>query len=157
MEDIAHRTVVQDHHLAQIGFHGAQVFDVRAIAERAVLPVVAGLEVLPLLLEPVDHGVRVLLNTRRENNKFIPLADLAQEVITVRSLVYIVQDGVLRPQRGLRPTRCQSGGHGHRELHLNHVAAGHAATLGERVDESLVEIQNQGLLRELGIARGGCI
>lgn len=157
VENIAHRTVVQDHHFAQIGFYRTEIFDVRPVAQRAVLSVVPRLEVLALLLEPVDYRIGILLNTSREDDKFIPLADLPQELIAVRALVDVVQDRVLRCQRGLRPVGCQGSGHGHGKLNLHHVAAGHASALGERVDEGLIEIQHQGLLGELGIARSRCV
>lgn len=157
MENIAHRAIVQNHHFAQIWLDRAEVFDVRPVAQRAVLPVVTALKVLALLLEPVDHRVGVLLDTSREDDEFIPLADLAQEFVAVWTLVNIVQNGMLRSQYGLRPAGCQGRCHGHGKFDFNHVATGHAAALGKRVNECLIEIQHQGLLRKLGGARRSCI
>lgn len=129
MEDIAHRAIVQNHHFAQIWLYRAEVFDVRPVAQRAVLPVVPALEVLALLLEPVDHRVGILLNTSCEDDEFIPLGNLAQEFVAVWALVNIVQNGMLRSQRRLRPAGCQGSCHGHGEFDFNHVATGHAAAL----------------------------
>lgn len=114
MKDVAHWAIVQDHHFTEIRLHRAKVFDVCPIAERAVLSIVAGLEVLALLLEPVDHGIRVFLYTRGENHKLVPLANLAQEIVTVGSLMHIVQNRMLRSKSGLRATGSQRSGHGHR-------------------------------------------
>lgn len=48
------------------------------------------MEVFPFLLEPVDDRVGILLNAGREDDELIPLADFAQELIAVWSLMDIV-------------------------------------------------------------------
>lgn len=76
MEHVAQRAIVQNDNLAQIRLHRAQVLDERALSERAVLPVVACGKELPFRLEPVDDGVGVLLDRRREDHQVVPLAYL---------------------------------------------------------------------------------
>lgn len=72
MEDVAHRTVVQDHDFAKIRLHLSEVFDVCAVAESAVLTVVSAGKVLALDFQPVDDWIGVLLNRGRENNQIVP-------------------------------------------------------------------------------------
>lgn len=76
MENITHRTVVQNHDFAQIGLDLAQILDVGAVAEGAVLTVVSAAEVLALALEPVDDGVGVFLDGSGEDYEVVPFADL---------------------------------------------------------------------------------
>ena len=85
MEDVAHWTVVKDHHLTQVWFNLAQILDVNAVAERTMLPIISCAEVSSLLFEVVDHRVGILLNRCREDNEVIPLADLRRAVLGLRS------------------------------------------------------------------------
>lgn len=48
MEDVAHRTVVQNHDLAEIRLHLGEILDVCAVAEGAMLTVVTTSKVLAL-------------------------------------------------------------------------------------------------------------
>ena len=65
-----------------------------------MLSIIPSLEELTLLFQPVDHGVRILLNAGRENDEFVPLAYLAEEFVAVGTLVNVVEDGVLRSNDG---------------------------------------------------------
>ena len=76
VKNVAHRAIVQDHDLAQVRLDLRQVLDVRAVAVRAVLPVVAAREVGALALEPVDDRVGVLLHRGGEDDEVEPFADL---------------------------------------------------------------------------------
>ena len=67
MEDVAHRAVVQDHDLAKIRLDLAQVFDVRTVAERAMLSIISPAEVLSLSFKPVDDRICVLLDRGGED------------------------------------------------------------------------------------------
>jgi len=66
----------------------------------------------------------------------------AQEVIAIRSLVDVVENWVLRPNRCLpacpNQRRVQS--------HFHHVAGTHTSALGHAVDQRLVEVENERLL-----------
>lgn len=62
VKDVAHGTVVQDHDFAKIRLDLGEILDVCAIAESAVLAVVAAGKVLALDLQPVNDGVGVLLD-----------------------------------------------------------------------------------------------
>lgn len=90
MEDVAHWAVVQDHDLAQVWFHRTKVLDVGSVPQGAVLSVISALEELSFLLKPVDDRVCILLNTGREDNEFVPLAHLAEKLVTIRSLMDII-------------------------------------------------------------------
>jgi len=92
MENVRHGRVVKDHHAAKVRLDLRQVFDIRAVAVRAVLAVVAAGEVLALSLEPVDYRVCVLLHRSREDYEVVPFAYFAQELVTVWALVDVVQD-----------------------------------------------------------------
>ena len=140
MKHVAQRAIIQNHDPAQIRLDGAEVLDEGAMAEGAVLAVVAGREVLALGLEPVDDGVGVLLHRRREDNQVEPLADAPQELVAVGALVHVVQDRVLRPGRRRRALVCRV------EPHLDHVPGAHAPALGHAVDQRLVEVEDQRLL-----------
>ena len=76
MEYIAHRTVVENHDFAQIGFDLCQVLDVCAIAERAVLAVVSAAKVFSFAFDPVNDGICVLLHGCSKDYKIVPFADL---------------------------------------------------------------------------------
>jgi len=73
VEYIAHRAVVQDHDLAEIGLHLGQILDVGPVAEGAVLAVVAAAEVRAFSLEPVDYWVGVFLHGCGEDDEAVPL------------------------------------------------------------------------------------
>ena len=77
MEHVTQRAIVQDHNLAQIGLHRAEILDECSLSVCAVLPVIPPREELPLLFEPVDNGVRILLDRRREDDKVEPFAYLS--------------------------------------------------------------------------------
>ena len=96
VEDVAHRTVVQNSYAAQIRLNAAQILDVRAITECAVLAVIAALEELAFLLEPVDDRVGIFLNTGGEDDQLEPLTYLTQKLIAVWPLVHVVKDRMLR-------------------------------------------------------------
>lgn len=76
VKDVAHRTVVQDHDLAEVRLDLSKILDVCAIAESAVLAVVAASKVFALDLQPVNDRVGVLLDRGCEDNKVVPLRDL---------------------------------------------------------------------------------
>ena len=90
VKDVRYWTIVQNDDLAQIRLDAAQVLDVRAVAKGAVLPVEATSEVLLLLLQPINNWVGILLDGSCEDDYFVPLADFLQELVAVRSLVYVV-------------------------------------------------------------------
>ena len=142
VKDITHRTVIQDHHFTQIRLDRAQVLDVSSVSEGAMLAIVSANEELPLLLQPVDDWIRVLLYGCGEDDELVPFADFAQELVAVRSFVDVVEDWMLRAERGA------AGAYGDVELYLDHVAGGHAAAFGERVDQGFVEVDDEGLLLE---------
>ena len=85
MKHIAQRAIIEDHDLAEVGLDGAEVLDERAVSEGAVLSVVPRREELALRLQPVDHGIRVLLHRRREHHQVEPLADLREKSIISQS------------------------------------------------------------------------
>jgi hypothetical protein len=68
MEDVAHWTVVQDHDPAKIRLNRAEIFDISAVSEGTMLPVVPGLEVFPLLFQPVDDWIGIFLHTCGKDN-----------------------------------------------------------------------------------------
>jgi hypothetical protein len=78
VENIAHGAVVENHDFAEVGLDLGEVFDVCAIAERAVLAVVSSCKVLALHLEPVDDGVGVFLHRRGEDDEVVPLGYLVE-------------------------------------------------------------------------------
>jgi hypothetical protein len=107
VKDVAHGTVVQDHDFAEVRLNLSKVLDVCAIAESAVLAVVAASKVLALDLQPVNDRIGVLLDRGREDNKIVPFRDLTllsaphldhhkvashllQKLIAERSLVNVV-------------------------------------------------------------------
>lgn len=61
MEYIAHRTVVENHDFAQIGFDLCQVLDVCAIAKSAMLTIVSAAEIFTFAFQPVDDRICVFL------------------------------------------------------------------------------------------------
>lgn len=135
MEQIAQWAIVQNHDLAQIRLNRTQVFDIRSLSICAVLSIVSCREKLPFGLKPVDYRVGILLNRSSKNNQVEPLAYSAEKLVTIRSLVYPVQDWMLR--NAVLPTHSQSRSV---ELDFNHVAAVHSSPLGHAVDERLVKI-----------------
>lgn len=100
MKNIAHRTIIQDHHLAQVRLYGTEVLDIGAIPKCTVLPIISTMEVLAFLLEPVDDGICIFLDTSGKYDQFIPFAHFAEKVVAMRAFMDVVQDGVLRPNRG---------------------------------------------------------
>ncbi len=73
---ITRRTIVHNNDLAEIGFNGTQVLDVIASTKGTVLTIVASDEVFPILLEPVDDRIGVLLHRGCEDDEFVPFAYL---------------------------------------------------------------------------------
>lgn len=143
MEQIAQRAIVENHNLAKIRLHRTQVLDIRSLPICAVLTVVAGRKELALRLEPVNDGVRVLLDGCGEYNQVVPLADAPQKLVAVGSLVDPVQDGVL----GHACVAAAAEAERRRvKTDLDHVAAVQPAAFGHAVNQCLVEIQNQSLL-----------
>lgn len=76
MENIAHGAVVEDHDFTQIRFDLSQIFDICAIAKRAVLAVVSAAKVLAFAFDPVNDGVCVLLHGCSKDYEIIPFANL---------------------------------------------------------------------------------
>lgn len=76
VKDVAHGTVVQYHDFAKVRLDLSEILDICAIAESAMLAVVAASKVFALDLQPVNDRVSVLLNRGREDNKIVPLRDL---------------------------------------------------------------------------------
>ena len=148
MKKVAHGTVIQNDHLAQIWLNAAQVLDIRSIPERAVLPVISSHKEFPLQFEPVNDRIRIFLHRGGENDQFVPLAHFAEEFVAMRALMDIVQDRVLRPNhRGRLSSMQRAEGDGRVQLDFDHVARRHAATFGERVNQSFVEVDDERLLR----------
>ena len=129
MKYVTHWTIIQNHNFAQIRFNARQVLDVRPIPKRTVLAIVPTNEKFPLLFQPVNHRICVLLNASRKHDELVPLADFAEEVIAMWALVYIIQDRMLRSQ-----CSTSAEANGTIELDFDHVARGHATTLGKGVD-----------------------
>lgn len=76
VKNVAHGTVVQDHDFAEVRLDLSKILDVCAIAESAVLAIVAASKVLALDLQPVNDRVGVLLDRGCEDNKIVPFRDL---------------------------------------------------------------------------------
>lgn len=142
VKHVTQRAIIQDHNLAQIRLHRTEVLDESAMAKRAVLSIVPGREVPTLSLQPVDHGVGILLHRRRKHHQVEPLADPSQELVAVRPLVDVIQDWVLWPDRGLPPGALV----GCVEADLDHVPGAHAAALRHAVDQGFVEVEDERLL-----------
>jgi hypothetical protein len=100
MENIAHRTIVQDSHPAQIRLNTTKIFDVCSVPKGAMLSIVSTLEEFPFLLQPIDDRVGVLLHAGGEDNELVPLADFAEELVTVGAFVDVVENRVLRANYG---------------------------------------------------------
>lgn len=92
MENIADGRIIQDNHFTEIRLNSTQILDVAAISERAMLSVVPSGKVLFLLLQPVDHGICIFLDGCSESDYFVPFANFAEELITMRTLVNVVED-----------------------------------------------------------------
>jgi hypothetical protein len=80
VEDVTCGGVVDDHNLAQVRLHGSEVFDIRPVAVGAVLAVIPAFEIFTVLLEPVYHGIRVLLDRGGEDDEVVPFRDLLQDL-----------------------------------------------------------------------------
>jgi hypothetical protein len=76
MKGIAGRAVVNNHYTAEVRLDGADVFDVVAPAQRAVLAVEAPRKVLPVLLQPVNYWISIFLHGRGEHDQLVPFANL---------------------------------------------------------------------------------
>jgi hypothetical protein len=79
MEEVAQRAVVEDHDLAKVWLDEAYILDVRVLALRAVVSVVARREELSLRLEPVYHRICVLLHRGCKDYELVPLRHLSSE------------------------------------------------------------------------------
>jgi hypothetical protein len=110
-----------------------------------MLPIISPYKELPLLLQPVDHRIRVFLDTCSENNELEPLADFAEEIVAMGSFVHVVEDRVLRTE-GCAAAETD----GRVEFYFDHMAWGHAAAFCERVDEGFIEVDDESFLREAG-------
>ena len=62
VEDVTHRTVVQNEDFAQVGLNLSQVFDVDSVPEGTMLSVVPPDEPFPLHLQPFNDRVGILLH-----------------------------------------------------------------------------------------------
>ena len=112
-----------------------------------MLPIIPASEVFSFLLEPIDHGISVLLYRSGKDNDFVPLADLAEKFVAMWAFVDVVEDRMMRSNNlwlGWRASGslCYRIQHGCVEFDFDHVAAGHATTLGDGVDEGFVEIED---------------
>jgi hypothetical protein len=76
VEYVAHRGIVDNHDLGEIGLYGRQIFYIGSVSMRAVLAVVTALEILSILLQPIDHRICIFLYRRSKYNKVVPLRDL---------------------------------------------------------------------------------
>ena len=113
-----------------------------------MLPIEPSLEELPLLLQPIDDWVGVLLNAGGEDDELVPLAHLAEEFVAVRTFVDVVEDGVLRTD--YRSIRGGAEANWGVKLDFYHVAGGHATTFSEGMDKGFVQIEDQGFLESWG-------
>lgn len=77
MEYVAQRAVIKDHDFAEVRLDLSKIFDVRPVAEGAVLSIVPPHEVLALNLEPVDDGIGILLYRSSKDDEIIPFTNLA--------------------------------------------------------------------------------
>ncbi len=80
MKDITRGTVIDNHHLTQIRLDAAEIFDVVAASKCTVLSIVSSDEIFPILLQPVNDRIGVLLYRRRKNDQLVPFTDLSQHV-----------------------------------------------------------------------------
>ena len=76
MENIAHGAVVENHDFTQIRFDLCQIFDICAIAKRAVLAVVSAAKVFAFAFDPVNDRICVLLHGCSKNYEIVPFANL---------------------------------------------------------------------------------
>jgi hypothetical protein len=66
MKNIAHRAVVENHDLTQVGFYLSQILYVCTIAECAMLTIVSAAEVFAFTFNPINDGISVFLYRRSE-------------------------------------------------------------------------------------------
>ena len=158
MENIAHGAVVEDHDFTQVRLDLCQILDVCAIAKGAVLAVVSAAKVFAFTFDPVDDGVRVLLHRCSKDYEIVPFADLrmtesvnvrqkqdvspylAQEVVAVWTLMYIVQYGNLGTKKHAVPSDRTL------KLDFDHMTSAHSPTFGHTVDQRLVQVNDESLL-----------
>lgn len=139
VENITHGRIIQNHHPRQIRLHSTQILDIRPVPESAMLPIIPSRKILPLPLQIINHGIRVLLHGSREYYQGVPFRDLAQEFVHVGPFVDVVEDGhALDGGRGgVGGGACGGdgvGGGGVVEADFDHVALAHAAAFGHAVD-----------------------
>lgn len=128
MENIAHRTIIQNHNLTEIRFDLRQILDVGTISQRAMLPIVPPGEILAFALQPINDRIRIFLHRRREHNEIIPFADLPQKLVAKGSFMDVVEDWYLRTQDHAVGVYVVG------ELDFDHVACAHATAFGHAVD-----------------------
>lgn len=164
MENIAHGAVVENHDFTQIRFDLCQIFDICAIAKRAVLAVVSATKVFAFAFDPVNDRVCVLLHGCSEDYQIVPFADLimvelvtgkvkipevgphlAQEIMAVWALMHIVQYRNLRAKKHAVPSD------GTLKLDFDHMTSAHSPTFGHTVDQRLIQVDDEGLLRRVGV------
>ena len=95
MEGITDGAVVEDHNSTEIRFYRSQIFDVSPLTKSAMLAIVASRKIFALCLEPIYHRICIFLNAGSEDDKLIPLADLAKEFFAMWSFMYIVQNRMM--------------------------------------------------------------
>ena len=78
MKDVTGRTVIDDHDLTEVWLNIAKVFDIITATKGTVLAIVTTDKVFSILLEPVDDRIGVFLYRGREDDEFIPFADLVR-------------------------------------------------------------------------------
>jgi hypothetical protein len=100
MKNIAHGTIIQNSDPTQIWLDATEILYICSVPKCAMLAIIPALEELALLLQPVDHGVGVLLNAGGEDDESVPLAHLAEKFVAVGTFVDVVEDGVLRSDDG---------------------------------------------------------
>jgi hypothetical protein len=77
MKHVTHGTVVKYHYLTQIWLNSAQIFDISAVPESAMLSVVPLGKILLLLFEIIDDRIGVLLHRRCKDHQLVPFTYLS--------------------------------------------------------------------------------
>jgi hypothetical protein len=90
MENITHRAIIQNSYSTQVRLNATQILYIRPIPKRAMLSIIPSLEELPLLLQPIDDGVSVLLDAGSEDDELVPLAHFAEKLVAMRALMDVV-------------------------------------------------------------------
>jgi hypothetical protein len=81
VENVAQWAVIKYHDLAEVRLNLSKILDVRAVAECAMLPIIATHKVFPLDLQPVDDRIGILLHRRSKNDEVVPFTNLATALV----------------------------------------------------------------------------